>query len=182
MNLYFYLGDTLFITNKQYIYRVIWDYRKYLIFLKQMILYFLLNKMQLAKHYKLWFLFCFVRSGTDAFASLFKLSKLVSDESGLVNLMDIDLLTYFALIQLAKHKHELESINDSHLEHIYEMIKTAGRKLALKESVERRYYKLNDHLDMAHILSNHLFEDVSSHLMLVLNFMDITEFFFKFAI
>lgn len=90
----------------------------------------------------------------DAFASLFKLSKLFADESGMVNLMDIDLLAYFALIQLAKHKHELESISDSHLENIYEMIRTAGRKLALKETVERRYYKLNDHVDLAHILSN----------------------------
>lgn len=94
----------------------------------------------------------YLRCDIGAFESLQKLTKLLSDEADSVQLMDIDFLAYFALIRLSRYKQDLELMNDRYLGKVYELVKIAGHKLALNEMVERRSYKLNDHINMAKII------------------------------
>ena len=97
-------------------------------------------------------MFSAIWSEVDACASLFKLIKLILDESNAVDLMDIDLITYMAMVRLVKKKSDLEPFTDKFLRNIFELIEISGKKLALNEPIERKMYKLDDHLEMQSIL------------------------------
>jgi hypothetical protein len=89
----------------------------------------------------------------NAMSNLFKVVTLCFDELSSVDLMDIDLLAYFALVRIAKKKSDLDFLDDKYLIDITVLIKECGAKLALVGSnVERREYKFSDHLNMEKVL------------------------------
>lgn len=94
------------------------------------------------------------RSEVDAFTSLYKLVKLFGNESCGAELMDIDILGYFALVHLACYKDDFTSFNEKYLSYIYELIRHAGEILALNSKIDRQFYKLNDHVDLVDTLGN----------------------------
>ena len=94
------------------------------------------------------------RSEVDAFTALYKLVKLFGNESCGAELMDIDILGYFALVHLACYKDDFTSFNEKYLSYIYELIRHAGEILALNSKIDRQFYKLNDHVDLVDTLGN----------------------------
>lgn len=85
---------------------------------------------------------------------MYKLVKLFGNESCGADLMDIEILGYFALVHLAQHGDDLTYFNEKYLSYIYELLRQSGEKLALNSKIERHFYKLNDHVELVDTLGN----------------------------